>query len=56
MFREALQMADHHWEQYKNNGAMKDLDEIVGQGVVCQVDLGDKRWRSVCVGSLKLME
>lgn len=56
VFREALKKADGHWEQYKSNVNVKGVREIVGQGVVCQVDLGEKKWHSVCVGSLKLMD
>lgn len=56
VFREALKQADGHWEQYKNNGSAREVHEVAGQGVVCQVDLGETKWRSVCVGSLKLME
>ena len=56
VFREALQQAEGHWTQYKNNGSMKEVREIAGQGVVCQVDLGENIWRTVCVGSMKLME
>lgn len=56
VFREALRQADGHWEHYKNNGSVKEVHEAAGKGVICQVDLGDKQWRSVCVGSLKLME
>ena len=56
VFREALKQAESHWERYKNNGSTKEVYEVAGQGVVCQVDLGEKKWRSVCVGSLKLME
>lgn len=56
MFREALQMAGSHWDEFKRRGALKGLREIAGQGVVCSVDAGDNRWRSICVGSLRLME
>ena len=56
VFREALKQTDRHWENYKNDGSVKEVHEVVGQGVVCQVDLGEGKWRSVCVGSLKLME
>ena len=56
VFREALQQAGGYWEQYKTNGSAKDVHEVAGQGVVCQVDLGENKWRLVCVGSLKLME
>ena len=56
VFREALKQAGGRWEEYKNTGSAKDFHEVAGQGIVCQVDLGDKKWRSVCVGSLKLMQ
>lgn len=56
VFREALMQADECWKDYKINGIAQDLREVAGQGVVCRVDLGDKKWRKVCVGSLKLME
>lgn len=56
VFREALKQTDGHWEQYKSNGSVKEVREIAGQGVVCQVDLGEKKWHSVCVGSLKLID
>ncbi|KAL8678762.1 MAG: hypothetical protein Q9186_004913 [Xanthomendoza sp. 1 TL-2023] len=56
MFREALGMAGSHWDEYKSNGGLAGLQEIVGQGVVCQVNPGDKHWRTVCVGNLKMME
>lgn len=56
IFREALQLTEGHWKEYKYSGSLKDLQEIAGQGVVCQVDLGDGEWWSVCVGSLKLLE
>ena len=56
IFREALRQTDGHWEHYKNNGGVKEIHEAAGKGVICQVDLGNKEWRSVCVGSLKLME
>ncbi len=56
VFREALKKAGGHWTQYKNNGSIKEVQEIAGQGVVCQVNLGENIWRTVCVGSMKLME
>ncbi|KAL8688795.1 MAG: hypothetical protein Q9224_004795, partial [Gallowayella concinna] len=56
MFREALGMAGSHWDEYKSNGGLAGLQEVVGQGVVCQVNPGDKHWRTVCVGNLKMME
>lgn len=56
VFRETLRLAEDRWSQYKSRGSLKDLREVAGQGVECQVNLGDGKWRSICVGSLELLK
>ena len=56
IFRETLQLSEGRWQKYKSTGSLKNLDQIPGQGVTCQVDAGNGKWQSVCVGSLALMK
>ena len=56
VFRESLQAAGGRWQKYKHHGGLRNLCELLGAGVSCEVDIGDAQWRSVCVGNLALME
>ena len=56
VFRECLKIAGDRWSKYKEFGSIRNLEEVTGGGVKCEVDVGDNRWRSVVVGSLSLMK
>lgn len=55
IFRTLLPVAGECWKTYKESGGMKDLKEIPGRGVSCQVDAGDQAWHRVCVGTIDFM-
>ena len=56
VFRGCLQDIQTPWRRYKEHGGIENLEEIPGQGLQCDVDVGDKVWRKVCLGNAKFME
>ncbi|KAK5242733.1 hypothetical protein LTR20_003682 [Exophiala xenobiotica] len=55
VFRTLLPVAGESWSIYKAHGDIRNLKEVAGRGVICEVDLGDQHWRSVCLGSNAFM-
>ena len=56
IFRNLLPICGESWKQYQSSGAIQNLTETVGKGVQCEVDIGHKKWKRVCVGSLEYMK
>ena len=56
IFKEMLQIAGGRWHNYKEFGGVRNLKEIAGGGVTCEVDAGDAHWRRICVGNLALLK
>ncbi|KAF2019869.1 heavy metal translocatin [Aaosphaeria arxii CBS 175.79] len=52
VFRHLLPESQGLWKVYQEAGAIRMLEESPGNGVKCEVDLGDGDWQSVFVGSL----
>ncbi|KAK6369398.1 Cu(2+)-transporting P-type ATPase [Exophiala oligosperma] len=51
VFRGCLQNIQSQWRKYKEFGGLKNLEEVVGQGLRCDVDVGDSSWRRICLGN-----
>lgn len=51
IFRTLLPVTGQNWHNYKVNGGIRNLKEIPGRGVSCEVEKGDQDWRSVYIGT-----
>ena len=56
IFKETLRTAGGRWHKYKEFGGVRNLEEIPGSGITCEVDAGDAHWRQICVGNLALLK
>lgn len=55
IFRSLLPTAAERWKKYQVFGGLRDLEEVGGRGVQCEVECGDQNWRQVCIGSVDFM-
>ena len=56
IFRSFLPEIGTRWQKYKHYGGIRNLVQVAGRGVECEVDLGDQDWKRVIVGNLSLMK
>lgn len=56
VFRGCLQNIQPQWRKYKEFGCLDNLEEVIGQGLRCDVNVGNNVWRRICLGNAKFLE